>query len=105
MPKAKLKKPQTINFDEYLALLRGLKGDDLKQWNRESTRRSNLLLKEFFEASNANIEKYLRTPDAEQSLAEQKKHAGKITLSWEIDMEAQGNPAILIATLFFIELR
>jgi hypothetical protein len=87
MPKANRKKPQTIDFNEYLALLMKLKGDDLKQWNRESTRRSNLLQREFFEASTANIDKYLSTPGADQSLIEQKKHAGKITLNWEIDME------------------
>ena len=34
MPKANGKKPQTIGFNEYLAVLRSLKGDALKKWNR-----------------------------------------------------------------------
>ena len=56
MPKANGKKPQTINSSEYLALLRNLKGDALKKWNHESTRRSRLLQKEMFEVSRSNIE-------------------------------------------------
>jgi len=40
MPKANLKKSQAIDFEEYLALLMKLRGDALKQWNRESIRRS-----------------------------------------------------------------
>ena len=35
MPKASGKKPQTITSNEYLFLLRSLKGDALKNWNRE----------------------------------------------------------------------
>jgi hypothetical protein len=87
MPRAKRKKLQTIDFNEYLSRLTQLKGEDLKQWNRESTRRSNLLQKEILEANKANIEKYLKTPGAERTLAEQKKHVGKITLNWEINIE------------------
>lgn len=87
MPKANGKKPQTINFNEYLALLRSLKGDALKKWNRESTRRSRLLQKEMFEVSRSNTEEYLQTPGANESLADQRKHTGEIALKWEIDME------------------
>jgi hypothetical protein len=87
MPKAKRSKPQAIDFNEYLARLMSLKGDALRQHNRESTRRSNMLQKEITEANNANIEKYLKTPGAKRSLAEHKNHAGKIILSWRIGME------------------
>jgi hypothetical protein len=87
MPNVNRKKPQTIDFNEYLARLMRLKGDALKEWNRESTRRSNVLLREISEASKMNIEKFLRTPGAEGSLVEQKKHVGKISLHWAIDME------------------
>ena len=77
MPKGKLKKTKAMDFNEYLALLGRLKGAELKKWNSESTRRSSLLQREFFETSRANIEKYLSVPGAEQSLADQKKHSGK----------------------------
>lgn len=87
MPKANGKKPQTIDSNEYLALLRSLKGDALKKWNHESTRRSRLLQKEMFEVSRSNVQKYLETPRAEESLADQTKHSGEITLKWEINME------------------
>jgi len=87
MPKAKPNKPQAIDFNEYLARLMTLKGNALRQHNRESTRRSNMLQKEILEANNANIGKYLRTPGAKRSLAEHKNHSGKITLSWRIGME------------------
>jgi hypothetical protein len=45
-----------------------------------------LLEKEESERNRSNIEKYLLTPGAEQSLAEQTKHIGEVTLKWEIDM-------------------
>jgi len=86
MPRVTRKKKQTINFDDYLALLMSLKGEALKEWNREGLRRSRLLEKEQSQRIGANIEKYLLTPGAEQSLAEQTKHTGEITLKWEIDM-------------------
>lgn len=79
MPKAKQKKPRTLDFDEYLARLMQLKGAALQQWNRESTRRSNMLQREFSEASKENIDRFLETPDAEASLIEQKNHSGAIT--------------------------
>ncbi|MDQ1639228.1 MAG: hypothetical protein QOF62_2567 [Pyrinomonadaceae bacterium] len=87
MPKAKGKRTQTIDFNEYLARVMSLKGDALKKWNRESIRRSRLLQKEFLESGRSNIEEYLQTPRAQESLAEQGKHAGEVTLKWEIDME------------------
>ena len=40
-----------------------------------------------FEVSRSNIEEYLQTPGAEESLADQRKHTGEIALKWEIDME------------------
>lgn len=86
MPKAKRKKPQTINFDEYLARLMQLKGEALLQWNRESTRRSNLLQREISEKSKGNIERFLQTPDAEASLIEQRNHSGEITVNWNLHM-------------------
>lgn len=87
MSKANGKKPQTTNFNEYLARLMSLKGDALKKWNRESTRRSSLLQKEMFEISRSNIEEYLQTPGAEDSLADQSNHTAEISLKWEIGME------------------
>jgi hypothetical protein len=87
MPKANGKKPQGTNFNDYLDQLLSLKGDALKKWNRESTRKSSLLQKEMFEASKSNIEEYLQAPGAEESLADQAKHSGEITLKWEINME------------------
>lgn len=87
MKKANGKKPQATNFHEYLARVMSLKGDALEKWNRESTRRSHLLQKEMFEVSKSNIEEYLRTPGAAESLADQGNHTGEISLKWEIEME------------------
>lgn len=87
MSKVNSKRRQKIDFNEYLARVRSLTGDALKEWNRESLRRSRLLQKETFEARKSNIQRYLETPGAEDSLAAQTNHSGEITLKWRIHLE------------------
>lgn len=86
MPRVTRKKARTINMDEYISLLMQLKGKALKEWNRESTRRSTMLQKEIFESSKANVDRFLGTPGADRTLAKQGKHTEALPVIYEIDV-------------------